>query len=144
MLEHVIAVAFRNLDAIVRVSCCSHERLPNLSFQKSACYLYEVFLGPLCATTTLEKINLTFWICVFLTPFEFFKVVELEISCLGSRSINPELEYVSSYDTFHFWKSMYSQGGYMRFRPSPNFLPHYELFQGSSKQGLLAKSKTLY
>ena len=33
---------------------------------------------------------------------DFFKVVDLEISCLGSRSKNPELEYVSSYDTFHF------------------------------------------
>ena len=40
----------------------------------------------------------------FSTPSGFFKVVELEISCLGSRSKNPELEYVSSYDTFHFWK----------------------------------------
>ena len=33
---------------------------------------------------------------------DFFKVVELEISCLGSRSKNPELEYVLSYDTSHF------------------------------------------
>ena len=33
---------------------------------------------------------------------DFFKVVDLEISCLGSRSLIPELEYVSSYgpDTF--------------------------------------------
>ena len=40
----------------------------------------------------------------FRPHLDFFKVVELEISCLGSRSKNPELEYVSSYDTFHFWK----------------------------------------
>ena len=38
----------------------------------------------------------------FRPHLDFFKVVELEISCLGSRSKNPELEYVSSYDTFHF------------------------------------------
>ena len=35
---------------------------------------------------------------------DLFKIVDLEISCLGSRSKNPELEYVSSYDTFHFGK----------------------------------------
>ena len=40
----------------------------------------------------------------FRPHLDFFKVVELEISCLGSRSKNPEFEYVSTYDTFHFWK----------------------------------------
>ena len=40
----------------------------------------------------------------FRPHLDFFKNVELEISCLGSRSKNPELEYVSSYDTSHFWK----------------------------------------
>ena len=34
---------------------------------------------------------------------DLFKVVDLEISCLGSRSKNPELEYVSSYDTFPYF-----------------------------------------
>ena len=54
-------------------------------------------------TTTLNKINLKFSILAFFDPhLDFFKVVDREISCLGSRSLIPELEYVSSYglDTF--------------------------------------------
>ena len=47
--------------------------------------------------TTLDKINWNFGSGPFFDPhLDFFKVVELEISCLGSPSINPELEYVSS------------------------------------------------
>ena len=48
---------------------------------------------------------------IFRPPVGFFKVAELEISCLGSRSRNSELEYVSSYDTFHFpyfWETCFS------------------------------------
>ena len=75
---------------------------------------------------------------------DFFKVVELEISCLGSRSKNPELEYVSNYDTFHFLGKSVLSGGYMIFRPSPVFLPHGEFIPGTSRQSLLAKLKTCY
>ena len=48
----------------------------------------------------------------FPTPhLDFFKVVDLEISCLGSRSLIPELEYVSSYVTFHFNLEKYVLSG---------------------------------
>ena len=52
-------------------------------------------------TTSPDKIIWTNMLD-FPPHLDFFKVVDLEISCLGSRSINPELEYVSSHDTFRF------------------------------------------
>ena len=56
----------------------------------------------LVLTPTLAEVGHTFLLFLIfdqnLTPhFDFFKVVDLEISCLGSPSLIPELEYVSSY-----------------------------------------------
>ena len=37
------------------------------------------------------------FLVIFDPHLDLFKVVDLEISCLGSRSLIPELEYVSNY-----------------------------------------------
>ena len=74
-----------------------------------------VTLTPAWGMEVLEQFGRTLAIFLFslLVVFDphldFFKVVDLEISCLGSRSKNPELEYVSSYgpDTFRV-KPQYS------------------------------------
>ena len=46
--------------------------------------------------------------------------------------------------TLFIFEKYVLSGGYMKFRPSPIFLPHGELIPGTSRQSLLAKLKIPY